>query len=250
MRVVKIRNIVIGEGRPKICVPIMGNSHSVFRAAEKVKETHADLVEWRVDTDPDPMEEAHVLQTAKKLRGILGEIPLLFTFRTQYEGGCKDISEEDYKELNLKMIQSGSIDLIDIEFFREEQYLKEMIDCAKKNHVRTVLSSHDFENTPTVEEIVRRLTDMQMAGGDLVKMAVMPRSDSDVLKLLLATWEMKKSHSDTPVITMSMGGMGTCSRICGELFGSAVTFAAYEKASAPGQLQIEEVYEIVEKLHV
>ena len=52
------------------------------------------------------------------------------------------------------------------------------------------------------------------------------------------------------MITMSMGQRGMISRLCGELYGSAVTFAAYEKASAPGQMQVEEVREIIEKLHV
>lgn len=250
MKIVKIRNLVIGEGRPKICVPLMGDKDSVFRTAEAIRKTHADMVEWRADTDPNPKDQESVLKTAEMLRKILGNVPLLFTFRTKEEGGCADISENDYKELNLKMIRSGLIDLIDIEFFRDEKNLKELIKCAREHSIATVLSSHDFKKTPSVVEIVKRLTDMQKAGGDLVKMAVMPQSDSDVIQLLLATWEMKKSYSDTPVITMSMGGRGALSRISGELFGSAVTFAAYEKVSAPGQLQVEEVYEIMEKLHL
>lgn len=249
MRIFKIRNLVIGDGKPKICVPLMGDKDSVFGIAKAVRKTHADMVEWRADTDPDPKGREKVLETVKILRMILGDIPLLFTFRTRAEGGCADISEEDYKELNLKMIRSRLVDLIDIEFFREEENLKEMIKCAKEHNIGTVLSCHDFENTPEAGEIVKILTNMQNAGGDLVKMAVMPKSDSDVIQLLLATWEMKKSHSDTPVITMSMGKRGTLSRICGELFGSAVTFAAYENVSAPGQLHVEEVYEIMEKLH-
>ena len=91
---------------------------------------------------------------------------------------------------------------------------------------------------------------MQEAGADLAKIAVMPKEEQDVIGLLNATWTMKKFHPDTPVITMSMGQRGMISRLCGELYGSAVTFAAYEKASAPGQMQVEEVREIIEKLHV
>lgn len=77
---------------------------------------------------------------------------------------------------------------------------------------------------------------MQDLGADIVKFAVTPRSERDVLRLLDATLAMKEDHNTTPVITMSMGKLGVISRICGEVFGSAVTFGTAGKASAPGQL--------------
>ena len=49
---------------------------------------------------------------------------------------------------------------------------------------------------------------MQQAGADLPKLAVMPRSRTDVLELLAATAEMTDLHPETPVITMSMGALG------------------------------------------
>ena len=52
-------------------------------------------------------------------------------------------------------------------------------------------------------------------------------------------------HPDTPVISISMGKKGALSRLGGELFGSCVTFGAYDKASAPGQISVEELYEIL-----
>ena len=45
---------------------------------------------------------------------------------------------------------------------------------------------------------------MQSLGADIVKFAVMPQCERDVLTLLDATLTMKEEHSDTPVITMSM----------------------------------------------
>lgn len=250
MKIVKIRNLLIGEGRPKICVPLMGDREAVLRTAEGIKNGHADLAEWRMDTDPDVKDEKAVIRTAKKLRETLGELPILFTFRSREEGGSAELTEERYQSLNESVICSGLADLVDIEFFKDRQVVDDLIFMARKKNVRTVLSSHDFQKTPSEEEIVNRLCAMQKAGADLAKIAVMPQSEEDVVRLLNATWKMKTRHQDTPVITMSMGAAGVPSRICGELFGSAVTFAAYEKASAPGQLQLEEAYEILEKLHV
>ena len=45
---VKIRNLVLGQGRPKICIPIVAQSREGIRqAAEEIRALPADLVEWR-----------------------------------------------------------------------------------------------------------------------------------------------------------------------------------------------------------
>ena len=48
---------------------------------------------------------------------------------------------------------------------------------------------------------------------------------------------------------MSMSEVGVVSRICGEAFGSALTFGAVKKASAPGQLGAEELRMVLKILH-
>ena len=47
---------------------------------------------------------------------------------------------------------------------------------------------------------------------------------------------MVNNYADRPIITMSMAATGVISRVCGEVFGSALTFGAVGKASAPGQI--------------
>lgn len=58
-----------------------------------------------------------------------------------------------------------------------------------------------------------------------------------------------EEHHDTPAITMSMGKDGVISRLCGEVFGSCVTFGSHEKASAPGQMQMDDLKTVLEKIH-
>ncbi len=72
---------------------------------------------------------------------------------------------------------------------------------------------------------------MQDMGADIPKIAVMPQSKRDVLTLLCATEEMVTDYADRPIITMSMAGTGVISRLCGEVFGSSMTFGAAKKAS-------------------
>ena len=90
---------------------------------------------------------------------------------------------------------------------------------------------------------------MQELGADIPKIAVMPQNKKDVLILLSATREMSEEHADRPIITMSMAGTGVISRLCGEVFGSALTFGAAGKASAPGQMGVEDLKTVLELLH-
>ena len=202
MNTVKVRNIEIGAGIPKICVPIVGvTREEILAAAENIKSTKADVVEWRVDWYEDIFDFTKTEATMQALREVLGEMPILFTFRTSKEGGEKAIETEAYVELN-------------------------------QNAVKVIASNHDFHKTPAKEEIVSRLRKMQELGADIPKIAVMPQNKKDVLTLLTATEEMASEYADRPIITMSMSGTGVISRLCGEVFGSALTFGAVGKVSA------------------
>ena len=86
-------------------------------------------------------------------------------------------------------------------------------------------------------------------GCDILKLAVMPRNAGDVLTLLGATEEMNRCHARQPVVTMSMSGQGVISRLCGEIFGSAMTFGAVGQVSAPGQVQIEDLNAVLQMIH-
>ena len=99
------------------------------------------------------------------------------------------------------------------------------------------------------DELTRRMILMDEMGADILKIAVMPKSTTDVLELLLATEEMGRLYSDKPVITMSMGPLGLISRLAGETFGSALTFGAGEKASAPGQIPAKQLKDILNSIH-
>ncbi len=89
---------------------------------------------------------------------------------------------------------------------------------------------------------------MQDLGADLPKIAVMPKSPQDVLTLLAATLTMKEKYATRPLITMSMGKSGGVSRVTGRLFGSAMTFGTVGQASAPGQIAIAKLREVMDIL--
>lgn len=250
MNPVKVRNVEIGTGIPKICVPIVGvTREEILRAAEKIMKTSADVVEWRTDWYEDIFDFEKTEATMKELRAVLAEKPILFTFRTAKEGGEKQIEKEVYVELNQKAAKTGLIDLVDVEAFTGDDAVKAIVDTAHEYGVKVVASNHDFHKTPDKDEIVARLRKMQDLGADIPKIAVMPQNKKDVLTLLSATEEMASEYADRPIITMSMAGTGVISRLCGEVFGSALTFGAVGKASAPGQMGAEELSTVLGLLH-
>lgn len=239
---VVVRNIEIGSGMPKVCVPIVEKTREdILSTAKAICSTEADLVEWRADWYEDVSAFSEVIKTADMLRSILGETPLLFTFRSAREGGEKELSLESYAALLENVAKTGFVDLIDVEVFSGDDAVKNIIQTAHAHGIKVIASNHDFEGTPAREELVARLCKMQDLGADILKIAVMPQTRSDVLTLLSVTEEMSSLHTSRPVITMSMGRTGTLSRLCGEVFGSAVTFASFGKVSAPGQIAIEDL---------
>lgn len=250
MNPVKVRHVEIGTGIPKICIPIAEVSREeIFQAAEYIRLLKADIVEWRGDWYEDILCPGYMEEILLRLREILGDIPLLFTFRTLEEGGEKAIGVKEYVEMNRKAVLSGCVDLIDVELFRGGETVKQVKEAAAEQGVYVIASNHDFHATPSKKEIISRLREMQELGADILKIAVMPQNRKDVLTLLEATEEMSSEYAKCPLITMSMSGKGAVSRICGEVFGSAVTFGSAGHASAPGQMDADRLRETLLLLH-
>lgn len=247
---IRIRGIEFGVGMPKICIPIVARTREeLLNQARDICQKDPDCMELRIDWYKDVDRQEQVLDLLGQLRTLLGNRVLLFTFRTNREGGERAISCDAYKELYQTVCQSGYVDLIDVEAYMEEGLLEDMVRMAHNVNVRVVASNHDFQTTPPEAELVQRLQFMDLAGADFPKLAVTPNKEEDVLTLLSATVQYRRLGGEKPVITMSMGRMGTISRLTGEVFGSAVTFATVGQTSAPGQLPVDEVRQALRIFH-
>ena len=248
---ITIRGCCIGEGRPKVIIPIVEPTETaVLEKAAEFSTLRADCGEWRIDCFEGAKDFPAIVHCAAKLRVALKDKLLLFTFRTKAEGGKVALAHEEYLHFIRTVLATDCADLIDIEFFTAGAELPALIEEARTAGAAVVCSSHDFHKTPPRAELVSRMVAMQQAGADLPKVAVMPQSRTDVLELLAATAEMADLHPETPVITMSMGALGAVSRLAGEAFGSAMTFANPGQASAPGQVPLEVVNQVLDALHL
>lgn len=237
---VRVGRLEIGKGRPCVIVPLTSASPDALRTeVASLAGLPVDMAEWRTDMfcGQGGVDEAAVLAMLAELKAMLS-VPLLATFRTEDEGGACPLGDEGYASLCACLCESGLIDLLDVEAFFRSGASKEIIAHAHACGVPVVASNHDFHATPPRKELVRRLLYMQdVLEADILKIAVMPRCRADVLTLLAAT-EEASSLARRPIISMSMGPLGVISRVCGQSFGSAATFGAAQKASAPGQMDV------------
>lgn len=246
---VEVNGVVIGSGLPKICVPLTGKKkEELLEEASRAKAAAPDLAEWRADYYEHLNCEEDFIETLKEIREELGEIPLICTIRTVSEGGNAEITEEEYRTCILAAAESGYAEVMDVEVFSVKN-AEALIESIHKTGAKVIASTHDFQKTDDSETLKKRFLSMDATGADILKMAVMPAEFDDVASLMQVTNEMVEEHTEKPVISMAMGNLGSISRIAGENFGSAVTFAAIGAASAPGQFPIEELRMMMNVLH-
>lgn len=250
---VTVRGVELGRGRPEIIVPIVGEDlDAVLAQTRAALAGPGRIVEWRVDrfhpelASPSAHREA-ALAALPSLRAELGaDRALLVTARTAAEGGSRAFDDGDLAALLEGLLtprQPGvqsPVDLVDIEMERDPAVVASIVRTARRSGVAVVGSFHDFDGTPAEEELVRRLRAHRRAGADIPKIAVTPRDAADVLALLRASVRVAADGTG-PLIAISMGSLGAVSRVAGEIFGSAATFAAAGEGSAPGQLSVEDV---------
>jgi len=144
---------------------------------------------------------------------------------------------------------SGLVDFVDFETDSDPEHLRQVRESTRRHEVRLILSYHNLSYTPGLAYLVDRFLEAERLGADVAMVQVMPRDRADVLRLLAATAEAD-DKARIPLISMSVGPLGSVSRMVGGLFGSWLSFAVGESASAPGQIPIGDlvtVYDIIRR---
>jgi len=248
-KVIDIRGRKLGGDTPLICSPLVGRTRErVLAEAAAVIAKKPDVIEWRVDYFDAIGDTAVVLATGKALRAVAGDAPIIFTRRSSKEGGERiALDDEGVVRLYDAIGASGVIDFLDFEMSNDPEHVRRVVTAAHAGATRVILSHHNFGYTPGIEFIVQRFLEAERLGGDVAKVAVMPRDRADVLTLLAATAQAA-AKSRIPLISMSMGPLGAVTRMIGGVFGSSLSFAVGEGSSAPGQMPIADlkaIYEII-----
>lgn len=231
----------------KTIVPITAKTKEQALAQAQViaNTADADLAEFRIDLLSFASDTKQVIALGHELKKILGHKPMIATIRTKNEGGQLEISDADYGKTYKAYLKNPFMDWLDVEMFRDQKVVSEIVQKAHQKKVLVVMSNHDFQKTPSQDEIEKRLLKQDQMGADILKIAVMPKSKQDVFTLMNAT--LKVSQQTTkPLLTMSMGQLGTISRVATANMGGSYSFGMIGQASAPGQIDVTKLKQILQ----
>lgn len=230
----------------KTIVPITAKTKEQALAQAQViaNTADADLAEFRIDLLSFASDTKQVIALGHELKKILGNKLMIATIRTKNEGGQLEISDADYGKTYQAYLKNPFMDWLDVEMFRDQKVVSEIVQKAHQKKVLVVMSNHDFQKTPSQDEIEKRLLKQDQMGADILKIAVMPKSKQDVFTLMNAT--LKVSQQTTkPLLTMSMGQLGTISRVATANMGGSYSFGMIGEASAPGQIDVTKLKQIL-----
>ena len=250
-KTIDARGKKLGGETPVLCTPLVGRTHELVLAeAARVMAQRPDMIEWRVDYFEAIGDRQAVLDTARALRGLVGKMPIIFTRRSIKEGG-EPIAIDDAQVVDLydAVAASRLVDFIDFEMVNDAEHVRRVRQSTRAHKVRLILSYHNFSYTPGIDFLVQQFLEAERLGADVAMVSVMPRDRADVLTLLAAT-EQADAKTHIPLISVSMGPLGSVSRMIGGLFGSGLCYAVGESSSAPGQIPIGDlvtVFDIIRR---
>lgn len=249
---VELDRVKVGDGFPKICVPIVsGTREAILLEVESINELKVELAEWRLDCYEDVFDNEKMLELLYEIRkNLRDDIAIIATFRTLDEGGNKEIEREQYWEMICDLLKTRQIAAVDVQIAMGRSFIEKVVNEARAYAVKVIASNHVFDGTPDKNEMISRLCSMQGSRANITKLAVMANEMKDVLTVLETSYEMKDKYADRPFIIIAMSEHGIISRLTGQIFGSAITFATSKEASAPGQIDANDTRKIIDAFRV
>lgn len=243
-----------GIGPLAVCVPVAARTPAGMAAGvDRALAAGADLAEARLDyigarSIPRALD---MLSAGARGRRRMGR--LVCTVRAGREGGLFKGAERERIDL-LGLAASHRPHLLDIEYdtLRRSARLR---DAAAAAGAEVLVSWHDFEGTPPLGSLTRRLERMGALAGH-VKIATTAASQADparVLSLYGAArrmggrqWRREggggRGRQGVELVAFAMGEMGRMSRVLCLYLGSPHTYASLGKRPvAPGQMSLADV---------
>lgn len=226
------------ENKSRICVSISRKSVGDVLDVVKRVESVADVIEVRLDS-LDKIELALLTEAINR--------PLLMTNRPTWEGGQFSGAEQLRLDSLLDAIQLNC-QYVDLELLAPGESLDRVLQAKQKSASKLILSWHNFEKTPSGEQLSATMKKMADKGADIGKIVTMAHHWSDVLRVL--SLQEEAAQMDFPLIAFCMGSIGVISRVATLQLGGYMTYCAADEneSTAPGQLSITTLRHIYQQM--
>lgn len=216
--------------KPLIALPV--DDKEFEKTVETAEEKGIDIIELRIDQFSDRSLD-YVVNKASFVKEL--GLGIIATIRSEKEGGTH-ISDCE-RERIFKAVAPYS-DILDIEL-SSETMIEKVIKISKENNCLTLISYHDFEKTPSEEEIQKIIDKAVSERADIVKYAFKAKTFDDVSRILCIT----NKNRDKKLVAIAMGEFGRITRMAGFAFGSLITYTYIGVAFAPGQIEVDKLKE-------
>jgi 3-dehydroquinate dehydratase-1 len=221
----KLNSFKTGQ-EPALVAVIWGENLKELGA--KAKKEGADILELRLDKFKQ-LNQSLLQKSIIEIKKL--GLPLIATVRRIDEGGEREIKEE--KRLRLLQSIFPYVDAIDIEL-RSSSIINEVVSLGQELEKTMIVSYHNLKETPAEKELYKIAEKARGLGADIVKIATFAKEADDIARLMNFTY-----HSPIkPIASISMGAIGTISRIIAPLFGSCFGYAYLHESAASGQLSV------------
>ncbi|CAL4976259.1 unnamed protein product [Urochloa decumbens] len=224
-----------------LCVPLVARTvEEMVADAAAAAAAGGDLVEIRLDFIQGfrPREHLPLL-----LRGC--PLPALVTYRPSWEGGQYE-GDDTTRFETLRLAMELGVDYVDIELKVADKFMS-FISGNKPEKCKLIVSSHNYEYTPSCEDLANLVARIQAIGADIVKVATTAKDIVDVSRMFQVM-----VHCQVPMIGLVMSEKGLMSRVLAPKFGGYLTFGILNaaKTSASGQPTVEELLNIYHIRHI
>lgn len=236
--------VTLGE-RAAIIAPL--TSGADLEALPAILEGQpVDMLEWRVDLyepfaqAPTPQARREELRQGLVLVAGKSTVPVLATIRTTDEGGRVSLRGIEYAALLGELARYADAVDVQIAVPTHGSHLAELIDQVHEHGAKVVASHHNFESTPSSEELAAVFSQMAQYGADVLKIACRAHNATDTQSIIEAARQARDTYQ-RPTIAIGMGEYGTITRTGGMSIGNAATFGVLTTSSAPGQLHVAQL---------
>jgi len=221
----------------KYCLPIIKRSRADVEATLKENIDRFRYAEIWLDYIED-MDTGFAAS-------LVGQYPnrLIMIFRRQNLATMKLSAEERFKIISTLVRKQVLVDL-DISVQADDITRLQ----ASRLSVKTLLSYHNYSQTPSDTELRSIVSRMKGWNAHIVKVATHCTTQRDALRLLSLLIDLRESGQRS--IVTGMGKHGVITRVFGSLWGSEMSFTPLDTGSrsAAGQLTVDKLDSIMQAL--
>ncbi len=196
---------------------------TIAACMRRAKDAHTALIEHRIDH----------LNQIEGLEAFYNTIPqpVIATMRPTWEGGRSTLGDDGRMEVLAAALSAGCA-AVDVELETTPRLRAKLLQKAANAHAISIVSHHNFEGTPSLDELIMTHAAAVRAGADIVKIITTAHTPEDCATIEALMKYGAQTHS---TVAFAMGDEGTRTRATALIFGAPFMYVSLGSATASGQ---------------